>query len=382
MNRPVVVLGATGSIGTQTIEVVANLGLEVAVLAARTPSARLAELAAGHPSARVVVAGGSTEEREGFERAAGRRVDFGSDAVIDAARTPGTTVVNGIVGAAGLRATLAGLEAGNRVALANKESLVAGGPLVTKALAGHGGELIPVDSEHSAIFQCLAGEEPESVSRLILTASGGPFRGRSRESLEDVTAEEALQHPTWDMGRRITIDSATLFNKGLEVIEAHFLFDVGFDQIDVVIHPQSIVHSAVELVDGSWKAHLGFPDMRIPIQYALTFPTRAPSPARPFDLVGLDLTFEAPDPVSFPALRLAFDAGREGGSSPAVLNAADEIAVSAFLQGRLGFLGIADVVERTLAGVMWREPATVDEVIEVDNEARAIAAGFVARACC
>jgi 1-deoxy-D-xylulose-5-phosphate reductoisomerase len=381
VTRPVVVLGATGSIGSQTIEVATSLGLDVAAFAARSPSAKLAELAMAHPSARVMVAGGSSDERAEFAAMVGRPVEFGADAVIDAARIPGTVVVNGIVGAAGLRATIAGLETGNRVALANKESLVAGGPVVKRALADHGGELIPVDSEHSALLQCLAGEDADSVSRLILTASGGPFRGRSVDSLARVTPEEALAHPTWDMGPRITIDSATLFNKGMEVIEAHHLFDVDYDRIAVLVHPQSILHSAVEFVDGSWKGHLGHPDMRIPIQYALTSPDRAPSLARPFDLAGLDLTFEAPDPVSFPALDLAFEAGREGGSSPAVLNAADEVAVAAFLDGRLGFLGITEVVSATLETVDWRSLDSVEDVIAADREGREIAASFIAGAC-
>ena len=381
MTRPVVVLGATGSIGSQTIEVAASLGLDIAALAARSPSAKLAELAMAHPTAQVMVAGGASDERAEFVAMVGRPVQFGADAVIDAACTPGTIVVNGIVGAAGLRATIAGLESGNRVALANKESLVAGGPVVKRALAEHGGELIPVDSEHSALLQCLAGEEADSVSRLILTASGGPFRGRSLDSLAGVTPEEALAHPTWEMGPRITIDSATLFNKGLEVIEAHHLFGVDYDRITVLIHPQSILHSAVEFVDGSWKGHLGHPDMRIPIQYALTSPDRAPSLARPFDLAGMDLTFEAPDPVSFPALDLAFEAGREGGSSPAVLNAADEVAVAAFLDGRLGFLGIAEVVSATLESADWRSLDSVEDVVAADREGREIAASFIAGAC-
>ena len=381
MTRKVVVLGATGSIGTQTIEVAVSLGFEIAALVARSPSAKLAALAGDHPSARVIAAGGSSTERQEFERMAGRPVEFDTDAVIDAARTPGAIVVNGIVGAAGLRATIAALERGNRVALANKESLVAGGPVVKEALAAHGGELIPVDSEHSALLQCLAGEDPAAVARLILTASGGPFRGRSRESLADVTPDQALAHPTWDMGRRITIDSATLFNKGLEVIEAHHLFDVDYDRISVVIHPQSILHSAVEFVDGSWKGHMGHPDMRIPIQYALTAPGRAPSPARPFDLAGLELSFETPDTATFPALEIAFEAGRSGGSSPAVLNAADEVAVEAFLQRRLGFLGISDVVSGTLDSVDWRRVETVEDVIAVDREARTVAASLVAGAC-
>jgi 1-deoxy-D-xylulose-5-phosphate reductoisomerase len=311
----------------------------------------------------------------------GREVEFGSDAVADAARTPEATIVNGIVGAAGLRATVAGLEAGNRVALANKESLVAGGPVVKQALADHGGELIPVDSEHSALFQCMVGEDPAGVSRLILTASGGPFLGRSRESLGEVTPAQALAHPTWDMGRRISIDSATLFNKGLEVIEAHFLFGVAYERIVVVIHPQSILHSAVEFVDGSWKGHIGHPDMRIPIQYALTTPGRTRSAVAPFDLAGRELSFEEPDRATFPALDLAYRAGEQGGSSPAVLNAADEVAVEAFLQGRLGFLGIADVVSSTLDLVAWRPLESVDEVLEADREARETAASLIAGAC-
>jgi 1-deoxy-D-xylulose-5-phosphate reductoisomerase len=381
VTRKVVVLGATGSIGSQTIEVAASLGLEVVALAARSPSAKLAALAAAHPSARVIAAGGSSEEREDFARLVGRPVEFDTDAVVDAARTPDTVVVNGIVGAAGLRATIAGLESGNRVALANKESLVAGGEVVKLALASHGGELIPVDSEHSALLQCMAGEDREAVARLILTASGGPFRGRSRDSLADVTPEEALAHPTWDMGPRITIDSATLFNKGLEVIEAHHLFDIDYDRITVVIHPQSILHSAVEFVDGSWKGHLGQADMRIPIQYALTAPGRAPSPAAPFDLAGLSLSFETPDPVAFPALGIAYEAGRRGGSAPAVLNAADEVAVEAFLQRRLGFLGINEVVSTTIETVDWRPLETVDDVIAADREARGVAASLIAGAC-
>ena len=381
MTQQVVVLGATGSIGTQTIEVATGLGMDIVALAARSPSAELAELARSHPSARVVAAGGSSEERENFARAVGRPVEFGSEAVIAAAQTHGATIVNGIVGAVGLQATVAGLEAGNRVALANKESLVAGGPVVKRALAAHGGELLPVDSEHSAILQCLSGEDPESVARLILTASGGPFRGRSRDEMAAVTPEQALSHPTWDMGPRISIDSATLFNKGLEVIEAHFLFDVDYERIAVVIHPQSILHSAVEFVDGSWKGQLGIPDMRIPIRYALTYPDRAGPVGAPFELAGTRLEFETPDLEAFPALGLAFEAGRQGGSAPAVLNAADELAVEAFLQGRLGFLGISEVLASTLETVGWRTLETVDDVLIADREARETAASFIARAC-
>ena len=381
MTRPVVVLGATGSIGSQTLEVADRLGIEVAALAARSPSQQLVSLAARYPDAAIAVAGGPTEERESLKAAVGERARFGSDAIVELARVAGAIVVNGIVGSAGLGATVAALESGNRVALANKESLVAGGPVVKSALAGHGGELIPVDSEHSALLQCLIGEAPESVRKLILTASGGPFRGASPDDLAEVTPEQALAHPTWDMGPRITVDSATLFNKGMEVIEAYFLFDIPYDRIEVVVHPQSVLHSAVEFVDGSWKGHLGHPDMRIPIQYALTYPERAPSPASPFEIAGSELTFEEPDRKTFPALDLAYEAGRRGGSAPAVLNAADEVAVEAFLQGRLGFTTIATVLERTLEEVPWRELETVDDVLAVDGEARAFAAALVPAAC-
>jgi 1-deoxy-D-xylulose-5-phosphate reductoisomerase len=381
VTRPVVVLGATGSIGSQTLDVADKLGLEVAGLAAREPSSGLLELAARYPAAAIAVAGGSVEERRSFTHDVGRPVMFDTDAVTELARLKGSIVVNGIVGASGLRATVAALEAGNRVALANKESMVAGGTVVKAALASHGGELIPVDSEHSALMQCLVGESPESVARLMLTASGGPFRGRDRDSLADVTPEEALRHPTWDMGRRISIDSATLFNKGLEVIEAHHLFDIPYEAIEVVVHPQSILHSAVAFVDGSWKGHFGQPDMRIPIQYALTAPGRQPTPIESFSLTGLLLTFEEPDRLTFAAIDLAYAAGAQGGSSPAVLNAADEVAVEAFLQRRLGFLGIAEVVARTIEAVPWREVSDVDAVLEADAEARATATGFISGAC-
>jgi 1-deoxy-D-xylulose-5-phosphate reductoisomerase len=381
VSESLVVLGATGSIGTQTLEVAANLSIDVAVIAARRPSAELAAIAARHPDAQVVVAGGSGDEREAFARSVAAPVTYGPEAIVEAAATPGHIVVNAIVGSVGLRSTVAALETGNRVALANKESLVAGGDVVMEALARGEGELVPVDSEHSALHQCLAGEEPSAVSRLVLTASGGPFRGKSTEELASVTPEQALRHPTWNMGPRITIDSATMFNKGLEIVEAHHLFAVPYDNIDVLVHPQSILHSAVEFADGSWKGHLGQPDMRIPIQYALTAPGRRPSPASPFDLAGLELSFERPDRDVFPAIDIAFAAGRAGGSAPAVMNAADEVAVESFLGGRLGFLGISEVVVRTIEMVEWRQLNSVDEVIDVDREARAMAASLISGAC-
>ena len=381
MTRPLVVLGATGSIGTQTLDVAEALDIPVAALAARTPSEDFMRIAENHPDALVLVSGGAGDEREMMRSRLGTRVRFGSDSVTEVASLPGVTVVNGIVGSAGLRASLAALDAGNRLALANKESMVAGGELMNRALEAGGGELIPVDSEHSALFQCLEGESPEAIDRLVLTASGGPFRGMGREELADVTPDQALDHPTWDMGNRITIDSATLFNKGLEVIEAHFLFGIPYERIDVVVHPQSILHSAVAFVDGSWKGHIGHADMRIPIQFAITAPDRSPTPTPEFSLVGMQLSFEEPDRLTFPALDLAYAAGRMGGSAPAVLNAADEVAVEAFLFGRLGFLGIPEIVERTIEEVEWREPASVEEVIQVDTEARSVAAAMIGGTC-
>lgn len=379
-HHPLVVLGATGSIGTQTLEVADNLGLEVAALVARRPGQSMLALAERYPDAAIVVTGGSNEEREDFVSHTRRDLGYGIEDVLAAVSQPGVVVVNGIVGAAGLQSSVATLTAGNRLALANKESLVAAGPVV-KAAWSQGGELIPVDSEHSAIYQSLVGEPAGSIRRLMLTASGGPFRRWSRDQLDEVTPEQALKHPNWDMGPRITIDSATLFNKGLEIIEAHYLFDVSYDDIEVVVHPQSILHSAVEFTDGSWKGQLGYPDMRIPIQYALTAPERLAAPVEPFDFVGVTLQFEEVDRDVFPAIDLAFAAGRAGGSAPAVLNAADEIAVEAFLQGRIGFTGISRVVELTLEQVPGHPVSTIEEVVEVDREARSVAAGMVSGAC-
>lgn len=378
MTRRVVVLGSTGSIGTQTLDVASAQGFEVAAIGARRPSTDLANQARKFPDATVVVAGGNPEERKEFVSDLGRAVLFDDESISAIAALADSVVINGIVGAAGLSATLAALEAGNRVGLANKESLVAGGPLVTEALARGGGELIPVDSEHSAIYQCLVGEATQDVARLVLTASGGPFRGWGRDRLESVTPEQALQHPTWDMGPRVTIDSATLFNKGLEVIEAHFLFGFAYDRIGVVVHPQSVLHSFVEFIDGSWKGHLGHADMRIPIQYAITAPQRAEGIADPFSLGGVTLDFEEPDRDAFPALDLAYAAGRRGGSAPAVLNAADEIAVAAFLEGRIGFLEITEIVERTIDGVPWQAIDEFSDVVEIDREARSFARQLVA----
>lgn len=371
--NPLVVLGATGSIGEQTLDVAQRLDIPVAAVAAARGSEALHAIALQHADSDVAVASPTPAERERFTESFGRRVAFGAEAIADLAGRTGHTIVNGIVGAAGLPSSLAALEAGNRLALANKESLVAAGPVMKSALARGGGELIPIDSEHSAIWQCLVGENVGDVSRLILTASGGPFRGKTVSDLERVTVAEALDHPTWSMGPRITIDSATLMNKAFEVIEAHMLFDVPYDDIDVVVHPQSIVHSLVEFRDGALKAELGTADMRGPIQYAITYPERQPLEKTQFDLTAAALEFFEPDRDTFPCLDLGYAAGRSGGSAPAVLNAADEVAVHAFLQGQIGFTSIARVVERTLERCGCAPIRSLDDVLDADNEARGIA---------
>lgn len=372
----VVVLGATGSIGAQALDVCARLGVEPTALASGRGSEEFIRVARLYPDAMLAVA--DPEDAGALTDAFGARVHFGAVNVTALAASPDSVVINAIVGFAGLEATIAALAAGNRLALANKESMVTAGPIVNEVLASGGGELIPVDSEHSALFQCLAGEPRMGVRRLLLTASGGPFRGRGRAELAGVTPAEALDHPTWDMGPRVTIDSATLANKGLEVIEAHHLFGIGFDAIEVVVHPQSIVHSLVEFVDGSLKAHVGLPDMRIPIQYALTHPNRAPLPL-PFDLTTVGpLEFEKPDFDTFPALRAAFDAGRAGGGAPAIFNAADEVAVEAFLADRIGFLDISSTILATLDELGALPGDTIEAIKAADTEARRVAAALVA----
>jgi 1-deoxy-D-xylulose-5-phosphate reductoisomerase len=370
--RPLVVLGATGSIGRQTLDVAERIGVPVIAIAARRPSDALLESARRFPRAVVCVT--DPGDRSDFLREElGDRARLGPGAITEVAATAGSTVVNGVVGAVGLRSSLAALHAGNRLALANKESLVTGGVLIAEALREGGGELVPVDSEHSAIFQCIVGEASSSVARIVLTASGGPFRGMKTADLIDVTPAEALDHPTWSMGRRISIDSATLMNKAFEVIEAHHLFGVDYDEIDVVVHPQSIVHSFVEFVDGVVKAEVGFPDMKKPIQYAITTPERMSAPHEPFSLAGSVLTFEEPDRSVFPCLDLGYQAGRTGGTAPAVLNAADEVAVGAFLEERIGFTSIADVVGSVLEQHDAFTPRDIEEVEAADAEGRAYA---------
>jgi len=283
-------------------------------------------------------------------------------------------VLNAVVGFAGLPATIWALERGVDLALANKESLVAAGDLATAAQQRGGGRLLPVDSEHSAAYQCLEGRNAETVHSLVLTASGGPFRGRTRDELAGVTPDEALSHPTWNMGPKITVDSATLANKGLELIEAHFLFDLDYNQIEVVIHPTSTVHALVRFRDGAALAHLGYPDMRVPISFALTYPDRAATPVPPLDFSdGLALEFEPPDLETFPLLALARQAGEQGGTYPCAYNAANEVGVAAFLDGRLPFLAIAETVEETLAAVDGAAAHDLDELYEADGEARRLA---------
>ena len=348
--KTVTVLGATGSIGRRTLDLIAAFPdqFRVGGLAARGSDVGLiAEQVRAHRPAAVALLDRAAVDRLARELPSPRPELLGGPEglVALAGDVAADVVVSALVGAAGLVPTLAAIRAGRTIALANKETLVMAGALMTRAARDRGVRLLPVDSEHSALFQCLAGAAPREVRRLVLTASGGPFRGWSRATLETVTVEQALRHPTWRMGAKITIDSATLMNKGLEVLEAHWLFGVPFERIDVVVHPQSIVHSMVEFVDRSVLAQLGMPDMGIPILYALTYPDRLPCPAPALDLVELGtLSFEAPDEAAFPCLALARQAGRAGGAAPLVLNAANEVAVAAFLAGRCGFMEIPRLI--------------------------------------
>ena len=374
--RKVVVLGATGSIGVQALEVIAGSDeLAVAGLSAGSGWEPLVGAAREHGAPRIALA--DADAAAAAKGAWKGEVLAGEEGIRELVATSGADLVlNGIVGFAGLGPTIVALTGGIDVALANKESLVAGGRLVTALAEATGARIIPVDSEHSALFQLIAGEGPGTVTRLALTASGGPFRGR--DDLAGVTLEEALAHPTWEMGGRITIDSATLANKGFEMIEAHLLFDVPYERIDVLVHPQSIVHSLVHLNDGASLAHLGYPDMRVPISYALHHPERADVPLERLDLAAVgELTFENPDTVAFPCLRLAREAGETGGTAPAVMNAADEIAVEAFLAERIAFTAIPEVIEATLDSMPLSEPAHFDEIYAADAEARERAASLL-----
>ncbi len=347
--KRIALLGATGSIGRQALEIID-----------------------AHPELELCAAASGSQPIDGLAPL----TQTGGDLTELLERAEPDLVLNAVVGFAGLPATLWALERGVDLALANKESLVAAGELALEAQRRGGGKLLPVDSEHSAAFQCLEARADEQVQSLVLTASGGPFRGRSREELDAVTPDEALAHPTWNMGPKITIDSATLANKGLELIEAHFLFDLPYDQVEVVVHPTSVVHALVRFRDGAALAHVGYPDMRVPISYALTYPERAATPVPPLDLAGgLTLEFEDPDLEAFPLLDLARRAGEQGGTASCVFNAANEVAVAAFLDGRLSFLGIADVVGDALESADGAPARDLDDLVAADGEARRLAEG-------
>jgi 1-deoxy-D-xylulose-5-phosphate reductoisomerase len=352
--KRVALLGATGSIGRQAIEIIE-----------------------AHPELELCAAASGSTPLDDID-APLKQVGGDLTALLD--RAEPDVVLNAVVGFAGIHATLWALERGVDLALANKESLVAAGLLALAAQKRGGGRILPVDSEHSALFQCLEGRGSEQIDTLVLTGSGGPFRGRTRAELEDVTPEQALAHPTWNMGRKITIDSATLANKGLELIEAHFLFGVPYERIEVVLQPTSIVHSLVRFRDGAALAHLGYPDMRVPISYALTYPERAATPLAPLDLTSLTLEFAAPDTETFPMLALAREAGETGGAAPCAYNAANEVAVAAFLGGRLPFLAISEVVGEALAAATDEPVRDLDDLLEVDRAARATAEGALAAA--
>jgi 1-deoxy-D-xylulose-5-phosphate reductoisomerase len=378
--RRLLILGSTGSIGTQALDIVLRSEeLELVGLSAERSWHELVAQATEHGVTRIALADADAGARAA-EAWTGGEVLVGAEGLVRLVLESGADLVlNALVGSAGLGPTVATLGEGIDLALANKESLVVGGELVMQLAEATGAQILPVDSEHSALHQLVSGEPPGIVERLVLTASGGPFRGRSRADLEGVSVEQALAHPTWVMGGKITIDSATLMNKGLELIEAHHLFGMPYDRIDVVVHPQSIVHSYVLLCDGAALAHLGHPDMRVPIAYALHHPERVDTPVRGLDLAEVGaLTFEPVDVEAFPCLRLAREAAVAGGTAPCVLNAANEVAVHAFLEGRLDFLGIPAVVEATLDRLPAAPVRAFESLYEADREARETAAGLVA----
>ena len=381
MPRRIAILGSTGSIGSQALDVIAQPGSELSVVALSAADSwePLLEQARRHGVRKVAIANPDAAA-QASEAWTGGEVLAGPDGVVRLiADCECDMVLNAIVGSAGLLPTVATLTEGIDLALANKESLVVGGELVTALSQATGAAIIPVDSEHSALHQLLGSEPPGTVDRLILTASGGPFRGLKQDDLESVTIEQALAHPTWAMGGKITIDSATLMNKGLELIEAHHLFGTPYEQIDIVVHPQSIVHSLVQLCDGATLAHLGYPDMRVPISYALHHPERVDVPVRPLDLVEVGaLTFEPVDEETFSSVRLARQAAKAGGTATCTLNAANEVAVHAFLRGRLRFLDIAAVIEETLATLPPQPVHSFESLGEADAEARRVAGELVA----
>jgi 1-deoxy-D-xylulose-5-phosphate reductoisomerase len=383
MPRRILLLGSTGSIGTQALDVISRSDdLEVVGLSAQTRWQDLVAQATAH-GVKAVAVTDLDQAALAAEAWTDGTVLRGAEGLVQLVLESGADLVlNALVGSAGLGPTVATLGEGIDLALANKESLVVGGELVMALAEATGAQILPVDSEHSAIHQLVHGEHavggPAGIDKLVLTASGGPFRGRTRADLEDVTVEEALAHPTWSMGGKISIDSATLMNKGLEVIEAHHLFGTPYERIDVVVHPQSIVHSLITLTDGAALAHLGHPDMRVPIAYALHHPQRTALPVRPLDLAEIgSLTFERVDTDAFPCLRLSREAAIAGGTAPCVLNAANEVAVHAFLGGRLGFLGIAEVIEGTLDRMGSERIRAFETLYAADREAREVAGDLV-----
>jgi 1-deoxy-D-xylulose-5-phosphate reductoisomerase len=379
----VAILGSTGSIGRSALEVIArhrDRFTVVALTGHRNADLLREQVERFDPKVAVLTDGKGVAEGQSAEGST--RWYSGREALLDVARMDGVDVIlNALVGATGLEPSLAAVTAGHRLALANKESLVAGGALLLDASRRTGAEIVPIDSEHSAILQCVEGSAPESVQRIVLTASGGPFRGRPRSELEDVRPCDALRHPTWDMGAKITIDSATLANKALEVIEAHYLYAMPYERIDAVVHPQSVIHSFVEFVDGSVLAQLGFPTMQVPIMYSLTYPERVNDPVlRTYDPVQASpLTFEEIDHEAFPLFALGCEAGKRGRAAPAAFNAANEVAVGAFLDERVRFTDLVDIVREAVDRVGASEVLDVGDVFQADQEARAIAEAAVAR---
>ncbi|MBC6610714.1 1-deoxy-D-xylulose-5-phosphate reductoisomerase [Hymenobacter sp. BT507] len=377
--KRVALLGATGSIGTQALDVMRAHPTRFAVAALSAQSnAELLITQAREFRPAVVVIGDETKYetvKTALAQQPETEVLAGAGALAEVAARPDSDIVlTAMVGYAGLLPTVAAIRAGKDIALANKETLVVAGQLITELVREHNVKLLPVDSEHSAIFQCLVGEEQNPIEKIILTASGGPFRGRGRAELATVTKAQALKHPNWDMGAKITIDSASLMNKGLEVIEAKWLFGLRDDQIDVVVHPQSIIHSLVQFEDGSLKAQLGLPDMKLPIQYALGYPERLPSDFPRFNFLAYpQFTFEQPDTTTFRNLALAFEAMRRGGNAPCILNAANEVAVAAFLRDEIGFLEMSDLVESCLTKVSYLATPSLDDYVHTDQETRRVA---------
>ena len=374
MTRRLAILGATGSIGKSTLDLVERNRerFEVTAVTAATNVEALAQIVRRTGASLAVIAD-ERRYRDLAELLVGTncRAAAGEEGLVEAASDEAELVIAAIVGCAGLKPVMAAVQGGRTIALANKEALVSAGAVMIDAAAAAGATLLPVDSEHNAIIQCLAGSRSQDVSRIILTASGGPFRTASAETIRNASPAEAVAHPNWSMGAKISVDSATLMNKGLELIEAHYLFGLPSAQLDVVIHPQSVIHSMVEFVDGSVLAQLGSPDMRIPIAYALAWPERMPSPAQRLDFAATArLDFEAPDLYRFPALRLAREALEAGGAAPAVLNAANEVAVASFLSGEIGFADISEVVQEALSGSSYDEPVAIGDVLEIDRATR------------